>query len=87
MYIGMAIIAVSLVYMLLVLIVYFSKNRINNIETNIYGRMLIINAVGLILELFCCYYVINRDVSEIYYFLNIFFNKVFLVYLLFVEYY
>ena len=50
-YIGFPIL--SLIYITIVLIVYFSKERINLFENKVVSELMIINAIGLILELLC----------------------------------
>lgn len=52
--IGIVLILCSLVYIILLTIVYFSKKRLNNIENRIYSKMLILDIIGLTLEFFCC---------------------------------
>lgn len=52
--IGITIIFCSLLYILLLAIIYFSKKRISNIETKIYNKLLLVDIVGLFLELLCC---------------------------------
>lgn len=43
----------SFIYNLLLMVIYFSKARINNEENNIYSVLLSINLVGIALEFFC----------------------------------
>lgn len=43
----------SLVYVIFIAIVYFSKTRMNNIENSIYKKLLVINMFGLILQILC----------------------------------
>lgn len=50
-YIGFPIL--SLIYIVIILIVYFSKERINLFENKVVSTLMIINAIGLILELLC----------------------------------
>ena len=61
MYLGISIIICSLVYSLLIAIVYFSKKRANIQETRFYDALVGVNIVNLILELLCCYTVYNID--------------------------
>ncbi len=77
MIIGMSFIVCSLVYTLLLCVMYFSKSRIKTIETRIYAVLLCLNVIGLILELFCCITVKNRDAIPI---LNTIVNRTYLVY-------
>lgn len=43
----------SLVYVIFIAIVYFSKTRMNNTENSIYKKLLVINMFGLILQVLC----------------------------------
>jgi len=61
MHLGIALIIVSLIYSLLVSIVYFSKKRANIQETKVYDVVVIVNIINLIMELLCCYTVYNID--------------------------
>jgi len=61
MHVGIALIVISLIYSLLVSIVYFSKKRANIQETKVYDSLVIVNIVNLIMELLCCYTVYNID--------------------------
>lgn len=61
MYLGIALILVSLIYSLLVSIVYFSKKRANIQETKVYDVIVIVNIINLVMELLCCYTVYNID--------------------------
>ena len=61
MYLGIALIVVSLVYSLLISIVYYSKKRANIQETRVYDGLITINIINLIMELLCCYTVYNMD--------------------------
>ena len=61
MYLGISIIICSLIYSLLIAIVYFSKKRANIQETRFYDALVGVNIVNLILELLCCYTVYNID--------------------------
>lgn len=50
-YIGFPIL--SLIYIIILLIVYFSKKRIDLFENKVVSTLMIINAIGLVLELLC----------------------------------
>ncbi|MDD2378151.1 MAG: ATP-binding protein [Bacilli bacterium] len=78
MYIGIAIILLSLLYITLVAVVYFSKERLNNIENKIYNVLIITNVIGLLLELGCCFTVYNMDLYPV---LNVIITRLFLVYM------
>lgn len=77
MIIGMSFIVCSLIYTLLLCVIYFSKSRIKTIETRMYAVLLILNVVGLILEFFCCLTVKNQAVIPI---INTIVNRAYLVY-------
>ena len=79
MHIGITTIIISLIYCFLIVGFYFSKKRLKNIDNRIYGVLLIINILGLFLELMCCLLVPNKDIYPI---LNYAFNRLFLVYIL-----
>ena len=53
--IGVALIVISLLYTLLISIIYFTKKRINIFETRVYSILLLISIMSLIFELLCCY--------------------------------
>ena len=53
MQIRLTLLILSLVYVMLTIIVYFSKKRIISIENKIYEKMLMITPIGLVLEA-CC---------------------------------
>ena len=77
--IGITIIFCSLLYILLLTVIYFSKKRINNIETRIYNKLLIVDILGLFLELACCITVSKMiDIDILKYVVN----KSFLVFIL-----
>ena len=61
MHLGIALIVVSLVYSLLISIVYYTKKRANIQETKVYDALVTINIINLIMELLCCYTVYNMD--------------------------
>lgn len=61
MYLGIALIVVSLIYSLLISIVYYTKKRANIQETKVYDALVTINIINLIMELLCCYTVYNMD--------------------------
>ena len=75
--IGISFISCSLIYMLLLCTVYFTKKRIKTTETEIYAQLLILNVIGLALELLCCYTVKNMAYIPI---LNIIANRAYLIY-------
>ena len=77
MQIGMSVIVCSLIYLMLLGLVYFKKEKIKTFETNVYGFLLASNIIGLILELLCCFTVINQDNIPI---VNYIANRLYLIY-------
>ena len=68
----------SLIYMFGLIFLYFSKSRLNNKENKVYKIMLIVNVIGLILQLLCDYVSFRYDVvSKIF---SSFVFKAYLVY-------
>ena len=61
MIIGLTIILVTLLYLFLVTIAYFSKPRIENFENKIYNYLIKISIINLFLEIGCCYFVAHRN--------------------------
>lgn len=49
----------SLVFSLILLVVYFSKKRIDNKETKIFSKILICTLLGVIIEIICYFFRIN----------------------------
>jgi len=82
MQICITVIACTLLFTTLVSIVYFTKKRVDLPENKIYTFLLIISSIGLLLELGCCYFVYNRELSIIHKVFNLLINKIFLVYML-----
>ena len=58
---GFPMIVCSFIYSILICFIYFKKQRVNSLETNLYGVLVITNLINLIMELLCCYTVINID--------------------------
>lgn len=77
MQIGMSAIACSFIYLFLLAIVYFKKERIKAFETKLYGSILVLNLIGLILEFICCLTVKNMDYIPI---VNEIANRLYLIY-------
>jgi len=84
--IGVTVIICSILYSILLSIVYFSKKRIENSENKIYSVIIRLTLVGLILELFCCFLIPMKDVNEIFNIFAIVFNRAFIIYLATWEY-
>lgn len=61
MYLGIALILCSLIYSILVSVVYYSKKRADIQETKVYDSLVVVNVINLIMELLCCYTVYNID--------------------------
>lgn len=79
MIIGKTMLVISMVYLLLTGIIYFTKKRIINIENKIYSKMLVVTFIGIILELGCIYIV---PLENAYYYVSVAVNRLFLVYIL-----
>ena len=77
MVVGISFIICSLLYMLMLCAVYFSKKRVDTLETKIYDRLIVLNIIGLTLELLCCVTVKNMDSIPI---LNTIVNRAYLLY-------
>ena len=68
-----------LIFLLLLLLIYFTRERIDSLENKIFSAIMISNAIGLIIEV-CCYFTVkNMDVLPL---LNTIFTKSLLVYYL-----
>lgn len=68
----------SLVFSLILLVVYFSKERISNKETKIFSKILICTVLGIIIEIICYFFRINNyGVNDLLY---IIINKLILIY-------
>lgn len=76
---------VSLVYIMLFNIFYFSRSHISTLENKIYKYLLVLNAVGLTIELCCFYSVAHMDTIPLF---NAIITKLLLVYyILFISIY
>ena len=82
MIIGISVISCSLIYSILLLILYFSKSRIQNMENRIYSILVVINVIGLILELLCCYYTYKNGTTAFYSLMCLICNRLFIIYML-----
>ena len=68
----------SLVFLLILLIVYFPKKRVKNKETDIFSKILVCTLYGVLIEIICYVFKINGfDDSSLLY---VFINKLVLVY-------
>lgn len=70
---------VSLFYSILLMIAFFSKKRINLKENNIYAKLVIVNFIGIILEIFCTIFAGYIENHLLFYTIL---NKLFLLYLI-----
>ena len=68
----------SIVYLILISIIYFSKKRVDNYDNKIYSIIILLNIFGLFLDTIQ-YSAIKANMSEL---IIIIFNKIFLVYIL-----
>ncbi len=67
----------SMFYSALLLIVYFSKKRLNTLENKIYSALAITNFIGLIIETFCYLITLNKESFPL---LTSIINKLYLIY-------
>ena len=63
---SLAFTSLSLVYSIFLISIYFKKQRINTYENKIFGKMLIINFIGIIIEIVCNIVVINIDPNSVW---------------------
>lgn len=82
MVIGVSVITCCLVYSVMLLILYFSKRRIDNMENKIYSILVVINVFGLLLELACCYFTYNNGTTTFNTLMCIICNRFFIIYML-----
>ena len=67
---------ISFFYNILLMIAYFSKDKIKTLENKVYSKLIIINFIGIILELFCT---IFAGYAKDYLMFYTILNKLFLV--------
>lgn len=67
---------VSFFYNILLIIAYFSKDRIRTLENKVYSKLIIINSIGIILELLCTLF---AGYAEEYLLFYTILNKLFLI--------
>ena len=82
MIVGITFISCSLLYSIMLTVVYYRKQRINSIENKIYSILVRMNVFGLILELLCSYFVFVNGTSPINTILCAVCNRLFIIYLL-----
>lgn len=66
----------SLMYNVLLMIAYFSKDKIRTSENKVYSKLIIINFVGIVLELFCTIFAGYAEEHLLFYTIL---NKLFLI--------
>ena len=66
----------SLMYNVLLMIAYFSKDKIKTSENKVYSKLIIINFVGIVLELFCTIFAGYAEEHLLFYTIL---NKLFLI--------
>ena len=74
---ALGLVILSILYSLVLNIVFFTKKHINTNETKIFSYMLSVNLIGLLLEMLCILTIINMGTSD---FATIVINKIFLIY-------
>ena len=82
MIIGVSVIICSLIYSIMLTILYFTKRRINNIENKIYKLMVCMNIFGLFNELICCYFTFYEHISTFHEIMCVVVNRIFILYML-----
>ena len=82
MVIGVTVICCSLIYSIMLAILYFTKKRINNIENKIYKLMVCMNIFGLINELVCCYFTFYEKASLFNSIACMVVNRIFVLYMM-----
>ena len=75
---GIASIGTCVLFGIILLIIYFSKKRINGKETKLYNYLLVLSFIGLIIEILCCITVANQ---EKFIFLTILVNRLWLLHI------
>ena len=66
----------SLMYSILLMIAYFSKDKIKTPENKVYSKLIIINFVGIVLEIFCTIFAGYAEEHMLFYTIL---NKLFLI--------
>ena len=67
---------ISFFYSVLLMIAYFSKDKIRTLENKVYSKLIIINFIGIILELFCTIFAGYAEEHLLFYTIL---NKLFLI--------
>ena len=76
MYIYATIMVCFLLFLIVISISYFSKDKIDSSEIKLYGNLLLVSLFSIVFELLSCYFVYNNDK---YYYLALIINKTFIV--------
>ena len=71
---------VSFLYIFLISIIYFSKNRVDNLENRIYSRLIVSNLIGLIFDISSIYTIKHMNEYPV---LNTVITRCYLLYLLY----
>ncbi len=82
MVIGITFICCTLLYSVMLTIVYYRKSRINSVENRIYSVLVRMNVFGLLLELACSYFVYVNGTTPFNTLMCTICNRLFIVYLL-----
>ena len=67
---------ISLIYSFMLMIVYFSKKRLNTPENKVYKLLIIVNFVGIILDVVCAISTFKMTEVKLY---NIIIEKIYLI--------
>lgn len=51
---------ISLFYNIFILVIYFSRKKLKNIETNIYSKLVLVNFITIVTALLCFFTILNR---------------------------
>jgi len=76
---GLAFLSISVLYSFSLIVLFFGKKHVSNDETDIFGKLVITNFIGIIIESLC---IILTQVYGIDSLISILVNKFFLIYLL-----
>ena len=76
MYIYVTIMTCFLIFLIILCISYFSKDKIDSKEIKLYSNLLLVSMFSIIFELLSCYFVYNNDK---FYYLALIVNKTFIV--------
>ena len=71
--------SISLIYIILLIIIYFTKKHLSSIENSIFSILIVINCIGLILDIASIFTIINMDSLPL---INVIITKLYLIYLL-----